>query len=212
MAYSDFNLSRVAERFGLAIGEQELYEHVPGLPPSWPLQGFLDRYQSLARAIGTEKARSEFLIAPVLAEIRFALEDQISLFSGIELNAAPEQGLNGVCDFLLSRSAQQLFLTRPIIVVVEAKNENLSNGFGQCIAEMVGARIFNEAKQNTEPAVFGVVTTGTVWRFLRMMGSSVIMDRCEYQLEPVSKILGILSAMLHEPNIRQSDAMNGASS
>lgn len=196
MAYSDFNLSRVAERFGLAIAERDLYRDTPELAASPLLQGVLDRYRPLARAIGTEKARSEFLIAPILAEVRYRLDDQVSLFSGIDLPAAPEQGLNGVCDFLFSRSPQQLFLTRPIIAVVEAKNENLATGFGQCIAEMIGARIFNQNKQVTEPVMFGVVTTGTLWRFLRMEADIVEMDDPEYPVEQTNKILGILHAML----------------
>ena len=144
MAYSDFTFKEVSRRFGLSNVERDWYGNVPELPPSPTLQSLMSRYYSLARANSTEKARSEFLIAPVLAEIRFHLDDQVSLFSGIDFPAAPEQGLNGICDFLMSRSPEQQFLTAPIIAVVEAKNENLKTGIGQCIAEMVGATVFNE--------------------------------------------------------------------
>ncbi len=205
MSYRDFSLSRVAEQFGLAISEQDFYTNIPGLPISPQLEFLLSRYRPLAKTIGSEKARSEFLIAPILAEARFQLDDQISLFSGIDLPAAPEQGLNGVCDFLFSRSPQQLFLTRPIIAVVEAKNENLSTGFGQCIAEMVGARIFNEKKQISEPAMFGVVTTGTLWRFLRMEDNNVVMDATDYEFKQIEQILGILATMLR-PVLKADEA------
>ena len=196
MSYSDFSLGKVADQFGLRIEEQDIYGGVAAVPLDPPLQTLLSRYRSLARAMGTEKARSEFLIAPILAEARFLLDEQISLFSGIDLPAAPEQGLSGTCDFLFSRSPQQLYLTRPIIAVVEAKNENLSTGFGQCIAEMIGAKIFNEKKQVSEPVIYGVVTTGTLWRFLRMEGNDVIMDATDFEFKEVERVLGILISML----------------
>ena len=196
MSYSDFTLGKVADQFGLRVVERDIYGQVATVPLSPPSRTLLIRNRPLTRVMGTEKARSEFLIAPILAEAWFLLDDQISLFSGIELPAAPEQGLSGVCDFLFSRSPQQLFLTRPIIAVVEAKNENISTGFGQCIAEMIGARIFNEKKQISEPTMFGVVTTGTLWRFLRMEGNDVIMDATDFEFKEIERVLGVLISML----------------
>ena len=40
----------------------------------------------VALDISTEKARSEFIIAPVLMEVRRQLHARISLFSGVEFN------------------------------------------------------------------------------------------------------------------------------
>lgn len=196
MAYSDFSLSKVAKQFGVNFVERKLYEETPGVDISPELESILKRHLPLARAIGTEKARSEFIIAPILAEVLFRLDCRVSLFSGIDLPAAPEQGLNGVCDFLIARSPQQFFLNRPVIAVVEAKNENLSTGFGQCIAEMIGASVFNEREQVVEPVMHGVVTTGTAWRFLRMEGPEVVMDRIEYSIEQLDQILGIFVGIL----------------
>lgn len=196
MAYSDFNLSRVSTRFGLDFREQELFEGVAEIPVGPVLAPILARHEPLARAINTEKARSEFLIAPVLGEIRSRLDDRISLFSGVDLPADAQQGLNGTCDFLISRSDQQFFLTRPIVAVVEAKKDDPATGYGQCIATLLGARIFNERRQQDEPTLHGVVTSGTLWRFLRLEGSRVVLDRREYQIDHVGKILGILLAML----------------
>ena len=196
MAYSDFTFKEVSRRFGLANVERDYYGLVPELNPSVTLQSLMSRYYSLARANSTEKARSEFLIAPILAEVRFHLHEQVSLFSGIDLPAAPEQGLNGVCDFLMSRSPEQQFLTAPIIAVVEAKNENLKTGIGQCIAEMVGAKIFNEREGVIEARLYGVVTTGNFWQFLHLEDNIIGLDAQEYHIKEVAKILGILAMML----------------
>jgi hypothetical protein len=65
-------------------------------------------------------------------------------------------------------------------------------GMGQCAAEMVAIRIFNEREKTTVPAVFGCVTSGTNWRFLKLEESKLFIDQPEYYLHDVSKIIGIL--------------------
>src|SRR5262249_8767353 len=150
----------------------------------------------LALAISTEKARSEMIIAPVLIEVRRQCEHQVSLFSGIELNVDPERGLKGVCDFLLSRSAEQLTLEAPVVAVVEAKNENMRQGIGQCIAEMLAAQVFNRQRKQELPTVYGVVTTGSNWRFLILRDKVVVADLTEYFIREVDRIVGILVGML----------------
>ena len=106
------------------------------------------------------------IIAPILLELRRQLNYQISLFSGVDFNVDSERGLNGVCDFLVSRSKEQLFVRAPVITIVEAKNENLKPGFGQCVAEMLAGQLFNEREGNAIKTIYGGVTIGTVWRFL----------------------------------------------
>ena len=55
------------------------------------------------------------------------------------------RGLNGVCDFILTKSPLQHVLTAPFVTIIEAKNDNLRNGLGQCIASMVAAQLLNQA-------------------------------------------------------------------
>lgn len=101
--------------------------------------------------------------------------------------------MNEVCDFLVSKNPEQLFIRAPVITVVEAKNENLKSGFGQCIAEMVAAQLFNQQEETDVAEVYGVITIGTIWRFLRLSGQTVEIDLSEYYIKDVNKILGILS-------------------
>jgi hypothetical protein len=146
----------------------------------------------LAVAINTEKARSEMIIAPVLLELRRKLKHQISLFSGVDFTVDFSQGLNGICDFIISKNPEQLFIRQPIITIVEAKNENLNSGFGQCIAEAIAAQIFNQQEGNEISVIYGVVTIGTIWRFLKLVGKTVQIDLSEYYIKDINKILGIL--------------------
>ena len=193
MAYSNFTLAQVQEDFGLTVDEtQNLFADVEGVKPSDILSITLQEYIPLATAIGTEKARSEFLIAPILSEVRRQLNYQISLFSGSDFNVDIEKGLVGYCDFLLSASREQFFISAPVITIVEAKNENIIGGLGQCVAEMIAAQIFNQRKGIDIPVIYGVVTSGTTWRFLTLNETNVCIDLVEYYIKEVDKILGII--------------------
>lgn len=193
MAYSNFTLAKVKEDFGLTVDEtQNLFNDIPVVQPSKILTFILQDYIPLATAIGTEKARSEFLIAPILSEVRRQLNYQISLFSGTDFNVDIEKGLLGYCDFLISASKEQFFISAPVITIVEAKNENIISGLGQCIAEMVASQIFNQRQGIDIPVIFGAVTTGTVWRFLTLTETKVCIDMVEYYINQVDKILGII--------------------
>jgi hypothetical protein len=87
-----------------------------------------------------------------------------------------EQGLNGICDFVISHSPEVLVITAPVIIIVEAKKENINAGLGQCIAEMVAARFFNEHQNNEILVIYGVVTSGTNWKFLKLENQVVSID------------------------------------
>ena len=198
MFYSDFDLKRVRKELGVKlIEQQQVFATVKPIEISAILAEILTENVPLARAINTEKARSELIIATILVEARKMLNHQISLFSGIEFNVDKEKGLNGYCDFILSASRQQLILSSPLIAIVEAKNENIIGGLGQCIAEMVAASIFNQAENNQNiTMLYGIVTTGTAWKFLKMNNLEVVIDLDEYLIENPGRILGILLEML----------------
>lgn len=201
MAYSEFDLAAVSTKLGATVADHpDLFAGAVAAPLSPPVAGLLQLYLPLAIANGTEKARSELLIAPVLADAREQLGRRVSLFSGWDFVVDKVKGLNGVCDYILCRSPQQEFITAPVAVIVEAKNENIKGGLGQCGAEMVAARLFNESAGSGAEPVFGCVTTGTVWRFLRLTGSELLIDQKEYYLAMhADLILGILLSVLRGP-------------
>jgi hypothetical protein len=198
MAYSDFTLKIVKEKFGLTLVEGGRF--LPAIPPavltSLYLSDVLEESLPLAIAMGSEKARSELLISPVLFELRRILNRQMSFFSGEDFNVDSAQGLNGVCDFLLSRSPEQLILEAPVVVIVEAKKDNIKGGFGQCIAEMIAAQQFNASANQPLDTIYGTVTTGNIWTFLKLEQKTVTIDLTDHMLMPVENLLGILGWML----------------
>jgi hypothetical protein len=198
MAYSDFKLQEVVKKFNLTINEKvDLFADTPERESSTILDAVLKTNVALALAINTEKARSEMIIAPVLIEIKNLFSEEISLFSGVDFNVEPEKGLNGVCDFIISKSPEQLFITSPIITIVEAKNENIKIGLGQCVAEMIAAQLFNQKEDNYIDTIYGIVTTGNMWKFLKLQNQVVYIDFSEYYIKDIKKILGILSKSIH---------------
>jgi hypothetical protein len=197
MSYSEFTIEALKDRFGLSIREQnDLYARIAPVPVSPHLAETLRVNVPLALAISTEKARSEMIITPVLIEVWQQCQRQVSLFSGVDFNVSPEDGLKGTCDYLFSRSAEQLTVEAPIVTVVEAKNENLRQGTGQCLAEMVAAQMFNQKRGHPLPTLYGAVTTGSNWRFLQLAGSEVQVDLTEYYIKEVERIVGILVSMV----------------
>lgn len=199
MSYSDFTLRRARQEFNLTIVEQPTFlPPTEPIPPSPFLTTFLDKHLPLALALNTEKARSEMLICPILLEVKDNLNQQISLFSGNDFTVDSSVGLSGVCDFLISRSPEQLFIEAPAVVVVEAKREDLNGGLGQCVAEMIAAQRFNEQNNKPVPAIYGAVTTGDRWKFLKLEGQTVTIGLLEYTIPPVEHILGILVSLISD--------------
>jgi hypothetical protein len=197
MPYSQFtNISKVKEAFGLKT--QEGGRFIPDTEPiqvSATLTAYLEESLPLA-SLASEKARSEGIIYPVLLEVRRILNRQISLFSGEDFTVDEAIGLNGMCDFLLSRSPEVLEIEAPCIVIVEAKKADLRTGFGQCIAQMVAAQRFNAAKTRPVSVIYGSITSGTQWRFLKLEDNTVTIDLMDYPLPPVEQIVGILVWMV----------------
>jgi hypothetical protein len=105
-------------------------------------------------------------------------------------------GLNGICDFLISRSVEQLEIEAPAIVLVEAKRDSLNSGIGQCMAEMIAAQRFNQANNVDLPTIYGATTSGTAWRFLKLEAQTVTIDLTDYALSPIERLLGMLTWMV----------------
>jgi hypothetical protein len=199
VSYSDFTLDRVRKTFGLTISDQiDIFASVDEVECPPLLAQVLRENVPLALASNTEKSRSEMIIAPILIAVRKYLNNQISLFSGIDFTVDSAQGLNGNCDFIISRSPELLILNAPVVTIVEAKKENINAGLGQCVAEMLAAKLFNEREGNNIQTIYGTVTTGTNWKFLKLIGQVIEIDLGEYYINDIGKIIGILSNILTE--------------
>ena len=197
MAYCDCTLPDIKRLLHCIIdATTDLFTSAGEVRGSPWLQETLRATLPLALAVHTEKSRSALLIAPMLVALRKLAQHQVSLFSGTDFSVDPGQGLNGVCDFIVSQSPEQFFVSAPVLIIVEAKNENIKGGLAQCIAAMEAARLFNDREGSVVAAVYGAVTTGTNWRFLKLEPGIVYIDQREYYIVRVEKILGILASII----------------
>jgi transketolase C-terminal domain/subunit len=95
----------------------------------------------------------------------------------------------------VTSSPEQLFIEAPTVIVVEAKKEDLNGGLGQCVAEMLAAQRFNEKNDNVN-TIYGCVTTGNLWKFLKLEEQTITIGLREYPLPPIEEILGILVSFI----------------
>jgi hypothetical protein len=192
MAFRDFTFPEVQNQLGLRVEDADLFSHSKPLPVRDEFASFLRDGADLALANSTEKAKSEFIIAPILLELRRILGPKFVLFSGVEWNVDVARGLNGYCDFLIGRGASQHVLQAPFVAVVEAKNDQIRTGLGQCIASMYAAGVTNDRDGKPVQSIHGIVSTGAAWKFLRLRSDVLTMDIPEYFVDNLPKIMGIL--------------------
>ena len=102
----------------------------------------------------------------------------------------------GFCDFLFSLSPLTIEIEAPVVSVVEAKKESILKGIPQCIAELVAAQIFNAAAGRPVATLYGAVTTGEIWQFLRLQGTIATIDQTEYHFSNVAQIVSVFVWML----------------
>ena len=160
-------------------------------PSDWLLQT-LEIHRPISLA--TEKAKSEFIITPILAELRSRNASIFAIYSGFNFNIDEERGLQGFCDYLLAKLPLSVTPETPIIAVVEAKhNQDLADAVPQCAAEMFAARIWNEKREtkNLPDVLYGVVTSGEMWLFLKLEGNVIYVNEKNYSIQDLPQLLGI---------------------
>lgn len=193
MSYTDFNISKVEEILNIEVIRQKLDWQLDVRTPSEWLLKSLEKGKK--NAFVSEKARSEFIVTPVLLAAQELLDDRLQIFSGQTLNVDANLGLTGECDFILSKNKPTPILKSPIVSLVEAKKNDIDLGLGQCIAQMFAARIFNKQSGNNFQTIFGCVTTGEDWQFLKLENNLAIVDNERFYISEVGKILGVFKAI-----------------
>jgi len=200
MAYNKFKkLEQLQQNFGInSIFDSWLPDKfAPVKVSNFLLETLAD---AINEPLATEKAKSEYIIVPVLKELKRNNPSKISTFSGYSFEVDAQKGLNGYCDFILSADARKAEITSPVFFLVEAKNDNLEKGFAQCGAEMYAASIFNAQKQHPRETIFGAVTTAFLWCFLKLENATLYIDTnyVPLTLKEPQAVLSVLQWCLEE--------------
>lgn len=138
-----------------------------------------------------------------MLELRDLTEEFFTIYSGDNLVADAENGLNGdgwplPCDFILAKDTGTFDINYPILSVVEAKKNDLDIGIPQCAAQLVGARIFNEKKDVHPAFLYGCVTTGDEWQFMRLTSNELVIDTRKYYLVEIGELLALFISLIDE--------------
>ena len=198
LSYSSLSLDYVQRKFCLTMTLQELFDEIVPISPSSWLEDSWRRAGHVA--VISEKARSEFLVAPILLEVKAILKDTISIYSGIRFDVSSDEGLQGICDFIISRSEPLPTLQSPLVIMVEAKKNDIESGLGQCAGEMVAAQRFNMRDLPDAKVVYGCVTTGELWQFLKLDDKLLTIAPKRVYIEQIERILGMLVQMVQSGN------------
>jgi len=199
MAYSKFNsLTKFCKQYHLQQNTLDnLFEKID--LPSFSISERLkeDLQEAHKFPLYTEKAKSEFLISPILKELK-RKNDFIAVFSGFALNIEGDADLTGNPDFILSANPNIIEAQAPIFCLMESKNKTPDEGFAQCAAEMYAAKLFNEEMETPQETIYGAVTNAYDWVFLRLTNDCVWIDTERYYLSDLNKLLGILQYIVNQ--------------
>ncbi len=82
-------------------------------------------------------------------------------------------------------------------------------GLGQCGAEMVAAQQLN-ARSDLHQPVYGCVTTGSEWKFLKLVDRTLEIDQHEYFINEVPVILGVLLSVFDAVKLPDRPSKSGS--
>lgn len=162
-------------------------------PSAWLLQTLECNNDA---ALISEKERSELLVSPILTELRQRNNKSFSIYSGANLDADAEKGLNGECDFILTKSPQLISVESPIFCLVAPKKDDILGVFGQCVAQMLGAIIYNQKDGKNIETVFGCITTDIDWQLLKLENDTIIIDINLFSIKNLPELLGVLQSVV----------------
>jgi hypothetical protein len=194
MSYSKFTYKKIRQELLIQEEYAILFETVePIMPQNW-LVALLDKVKRIA--LFSEKSRSEGIVFPILVELSRHNNFAFSLYSGAVLNADDTKGLNGECDFILSSGKQSLAIDTPLFCMIEAEDNDIEKNIPQCIAQMEGARLYNQNEGKNLNAIYGCVTTGTEWQFLKLENQLCFIDEKRYYINDLPSLLGVLQTIV----------------
>jgi hypothetical protein len=195
MAYSDFTFAKLKKRFKITQESVYLFEGI-SIAPIVPSAKLLDDLKEAEQMpMLTEKAKSEYLIAPFVKDLK-RRHPNLSIFSGYSLNIDVDNELNGAPDFIISKRPRIVEIEAPIFCIMETKNKTVEEGYAQCAAEMYAACLFNEQMSEPVTAIYGAVTNGFDWVFLKYENLNVQIDMNRYYLGNLPQLLGVMDYII----------------
>lgn len=192
MAYKKYNQQLLKDLLGLEIEKVRLFEGLQIKKVQCSQRLSLSLAMAEEMPINTEKAVCEYLISPVLSEMKMQNKTKVELHSGESLNVDKDRNLNGEVDFLLTKGVNSLEVQTPIFCITEAKIGLIDKGIPQAAAQMYAARLKNEQEGKPINIIYGAVTDGKTWRFMKLEKQIIYTDLTILYLDNLPLLLGTL--------------------
>jgi len=185
MAFTDYkSIAQVQEEYQIKYLEQDFIQNFE-LDPSESFREEFKFNQANIDVFSSEASRCENVIYPIIREVYKRFADQYTLWSHKSLTY--DTKLSGTPDYMVSTRSElgKTVLGLPLIMVVEAKQNNFIYGWGQCLAELVAVQKLN--KDEERPA-YGIVTDGELWQFGKLVGDTFTKHITRITVSELDKI------------------------
>ena len=193
MGYSNYEqIKTVAKKFKFEVRITGLFPKIDVVQPSACLVESLRR--SSVMVLTNEKTKLERVVSPILLEIAQAYTENFSFFSGELLDVNEADDLVDECDFFFTLQPPRPYVDAPIVAMIKSKDEDLEWGVAQCAAQMYAAKLYNETEGKVMPTIFGCVTDGTEWQFVKLENDVFHLDN--RVITDLPSILGVWHQIL----------------
>ena len=193
MGYSNYEqIKTVAKKFKFEVRITSLFPKIDIVQPSACLVESLRR--SSVMVLTNEKTKLERVVSPILLEIAQAYTENFSFFSGELLDVNEADDLVDECDFFFTLQPPRPYVDAPIVAMIKSKDEDLEWGVAQCAAQMYAAKLYNETEGKVMPTIFGCVTDGTEWQFVKLENDVFHLDN--RVITDLPSILGVWHQIL----------------
>ena len=137
----------------------------------------------------------ETLIYPLLREVWKPYRDALTLWS--HQSIAFDADLCGVPDYIVARRSPlgALVFDLPYLLVVEAKRDDFTRGWGQCLAAMLAAQKLDPLQDRT---LYGSTTNGRIWEFGRLQGNEFLQEPRLFPLQDLETLAATLHFVMSE--------------
>ena len=194
--YSSFSFASVKKQFDLKSTKGIIFDNLEPIEPSTWLIDTLKMASQMA--IVSEKSRSKWIVGPIMMAIKNANKDKMNILSGENMSVSKDISLTGECDFIFVKDPHTFIVESLIFCLVEAEKHDLIGGLGQCAAQMVGARMLNEQDGVNYPVIYGCVTTGSDWQFLKLENNLITLENNLKYINELPYLLGTFQRIIDE--------------
>jgi hypothetical protein len=190
-----FTLEESIERFGLVETNTALF----GIVKPIPLSNWLQETLSISKKTGllsrNRKALSEFIVAPILLELKCRNPDQLMIYSGKSMNFSDVENSTIECDFILNKEPATRVIQAPVVSSITVTDQTITVGLGRCVMQMVACEQFNQKRNKVIPKIYGCVTNGQVWHFVKLEKDNLVIDLHSYPLTESEMLIGVFQTI-----------------